>query len=1011
MSLDGFFAALDSLGRSLQDFCNVTPTSLCRLHTCEDRDILVADTAAMVSLIELAGSLRLTGSEEYEEVCQVLCSCLRTPLSREGHALQVVFCCDPERAHRDIVRAMAPLHVTARHLELDLERVLDDWEEDLSRYCASERTLLAFWTKPSILSRAEYTKALAENRRLRQPLAKSREAQGLHVAIARMRDVHRSQVRDLVDKLGSVRLRARVLEAHEAVAALRLLNAPKSTAPTWRPCLPGDPLPLRVPLPGSRRNEATSYLPPTIARQVWPCEARVHEGRLVEVDGFLYAPLYLSLPPQTLLPFASLFRSLLNEGLPWRASILLSGDGMKGQALKSVAASILSFASPVNRMLQQSFQSLQNLVLQGETTVGLQMSLVTWVNLDECESRVQARRTVSQRAARLASAVQSWGACDTSAQCGDALELYAATLPAMAPSQPVPKAIAPLSDAVRLLPLFRPCSPWTATEVPLRTSDGKFMPMSLFHSSMASWNEICFAGMGAGKSFFLNTLNFFFVLRPGQTRLPWLTVIDIGPSCAGVIELIRAALPRHKRHLAVFTRLRNVREAAINPFDTPLGCDAPLPNHAGFLVNLLALLCTPLNETAPADGVTDMLREALDAVYRKLAPQGARPRRFDPFLEPGLTRWLDEHHIRHDAVTTWWDIVAELFRAGNIPLAVQAQRHAVPLLTDVLVELNDPLIRDRFRTITLHGSAESVPEACVRHLTTALREYPILAAPTRFALGAAQIVGLDLSEVTPRGGAAAERQSGIMYLLARFVGAAHFFNSVADLDHVPPLYRPYHRPRFENLVADPKRLCYDEFHRASCADLNNPLSRQILADLTTASREARKQNLSIGLYSQQLGDFPSVLVDLATSIYVLGSGTAQEARDIAARFGLNQAALHALRHITRPTRAGAGLIALFRTSSGESIHYLTCTVGAYARWAFSTTAEDMRVRSRLYASLGCARALEVLRRAYPDGSIKDELERRREALEARPGEAPVDILEQIVAELEEQAAGIKREGA
>ena len=99
----------------------------------------------------------------------------------------------------------------------------------------------------------------------------------------------------------------------------------------------------------------------------------------------------------------------------------------------------------------------------------------------------------------------------------------------------------------------------------LRTPDGKLMPMGLFHSLQASWNEICFAGMGSGKSFFLNTLNFFFVVRPGQTRLPWLTVIDIGPSCAGVIELVRQSLPPEKRHLAVFARLRNVREAAINP--------------------------------------------------------------------------------------------------------------------------------------------------------------------------------------------------------------------------------------------------------------------------------------------------------------------------------------------------------------------------------------------------------------------------------------------------------------
>lgn len=192
--------------------------------------------------------------------------------------------------------------------------------------------------------------------------------------------------------------------------------------------------------------------------------------------------------------------------------------------------------------------------------------------------------------------------------------------------------------------------------------------------------------------------------------------------------------------------------------------------------------------------------------------------------------------------------------------------------------------------------------------------------------------------------------------------------------------------------------------------MSNPLSRQILSDLTTASREARKQNLSICLYSQQLGDFPSVLVDLATNIYALGAGNAREAADIAARFGLNAAAREALRSITRPTRAGAGFVALFRTSLGESIQYLTCTAGSYARWAFTTTAEDMRVRNRLYERLGPARALACLTRRYPAGSIKEELERRRQEMEVAAGEKARDVTELIIEELELEADARAEQG-
>ena len=282
-----------------------------------------------------------------------------------------------------------------------------------------------------------------------------------------------------------------------------------------------------------------------------PCGVTVLGGRYLLADDRIYAPFVMSLPPQTMRPFNALFRSLLAESLPWRASVLLTGDGLSGQSLRLTAASILSFLSASNRMYRKSMRELQALAQNGEPSVLFQMCFVTWTDRlayppgEEGLSR--ALSALSRRQARLMTAVQSWGSSDTSAFTGDPLSLYAATLPAMSCSSPAPKACAPLDDAVRLLPFARPCSPWKNCDLPLRTSDGRFMPLALLSPGMASWNEICFAGMGAGKSFFLNTLNFFFILRPGQVKLPWLTVIDIGMSSSGVISLIRAALPPEKR--------------------------------------------------------------------------------------------------------------------------------------------------------------------------------------------------------------------------------------------------------------------------------------------------------------------------------------------------------------------------------------------------------------------------------------------------------------------------------
>ena len=156
---DGFFATLDRFILAVRDFFGITPTSLCPLHTCDELSdepgdgqgdkagdgfgILVADNAAMVTLVELEGSLRLVGPEEYEAVCEGLSQTLATPLSREGHALQMVFSCDPEEGRERVRRALAPHRTSAKNLDLALLKVLDDWEGTLGRYCASEQAFLA----------------------------------------------------------------------------------------------------------------------------------------------------------------------------------------------------------------------------------------------------------------------------------------------------------------------------------------------------------------------------------------------------------------------------------------------------------------------------------------------------------------------------------------------------------------------------------------------------------------------------------------------------------------------------------------------------------------------------------------------------------------------------------------------------------------------------------------------------------------------------------------------------
>ncbi len=66
-----------------------------------------------------------------------------------------------------------------------------------------------------------------------------------------------------------------------------------------------------------------------------------------------------------------------------------------------------------------------------------------------------------------------------------------------------------------------------------------------------------------------------------------------------------------------------------------------------------------------------------------------------------------------------------------------------------------------------------------------------------------------------------------------------------------------------------------------------------------------------------------------------------------------------------PREGGATFLAQFSTKSGSNTQLLTSTLGPVELWAFSTTAEDARVRNRLYQIMKPAEARRVLAALFP----------------------------------------------
>ncbi|MHB1287484.1 MAG: hypothetical protein ACYCYP_13210, partial [Leptospirales bacterium] len=428
----------------------------------------------------------------------------------------------------------------------------------------------------------------------------------------------------------------------------------------------------------------------------------------------------------------------------------------------------------------------------------------------------------------------------------------------------------------------------------------------------------------------------------------------------------------------------------------PLGYRKPLPAHRAFLANLLTLLATPLGADDPYDGIAGIAGLVVDRAYSSLEDReaNAAPREYAPHIDHVVDQALSEISFPFEKYSKlyWWDVVDGLYDQGKIREAWLAQTHAVPNLKDIPSVASDPAVTSEYRLITPTG--EQAVEYFKRRIQEAIREYPILAGETKFDLGEARVVALDLDAVCPKGPGPAARQTAVMYLLGRYMLVRDFFLDAEEAVLAPDRYKAFHIDRARDLKEDAKRLVFDEFHRTDAAPL---VRTQVLTDI----REGRKRGIQIALFSQSINDFDETMVDLSTSVWILGAATKQAIDRAGKIFGFSESVLSAMGKIGLPSKAGANLIARLVTNRGTFQQFVTNTLGPIELWAFSTTAQDAVLRDELYRLLGPVEARKRLASRFPGGSAREEIERRSQNMKNRgeSGDTDLTVVQQLVEEM------------
>lgn len=987
MKTDSIFNSAERVWRGVENFFQSSVASLCSLETVDGETTLVAGDGSMATVFHLEGAYKVFGDEEFAWSVSNLKSSLGSLFESPGHIIQVVVERDPASVQGEIEKRIRPMRNTASNLGVRIDQILDDKVKSLSKYTASEKIMLVCWTLPTSLPPSSRKEARVDMQKGGAELPSGDGLMRPNRVMKALRHNHSAFVKTLQASLEGAGLLSRILEVHEALHHVAKSVDAHSVGEKWRPRLPGDPFPLRQPDAGVSNEAAAAVMYPSLDWQLCPREAKTTNDFLV-IGERVHCPFVLELAPSQPKPFNVLWRELVKYPFPWRLTMRIGGEGFKIMGLAQLILSVFGWSSSKNKPISSALKDLRKAVDEGdEQDVDFSMCFDTWVDGESDEHIKALHSQVSQ----MKGAVQAWGTCEVRHVTGDPLLPFSATIPAFNPGTPATKAVAPLSEIIELLPFTRPASAWNNGNVLFRTPDGKLFPFDHFSSQQTSWIELGAAPMGGGKSILLNSLNFDFIFKPGLVELPYLGIIDIGFSSNGLITLLKTILPEELKHMVVSEKLRNKLEYAVNPFDTPLGCRQPLEHHMAFLINLLCTFCAPLENDADVPDVVALVRHAIEEAYKDMSKTGAKV--YDEHVDSDVDKAIEHYNLDIDENTTWWEIVDKLFDRGNYHAAMLAQRYAVPQLPEMPTYLSDSRISSQSAyDYTETTTGQHITQFASRKISEAVKDYPIFGGPTKFDLGAARIVSLDLNDVALKGGAVQNRQTGIMYLLAMHVVAGKFSLQPEEVKYIPEKYRAYHAKEIKFIRETPKRLCMDEYHRAMHTQgVNNHLS--------TLVRESRKWRLGIALYSQEIFDFPEDIINFATSIYLLGTGTSQDYLNrLAKLYGLNDTARTNLRSIGKPDERGALFFVIYATAKQQILQQLMLTLGPVALWAFTSTPDDVAVRNELMERLGSEAALPLLAAVYPKG-VQTIVEHRSQKY-ADLGKKR-DVLEDLVTELVE----------
>ena len=419
---------------------------LVAVHSVQDEHTFATGEGALLSLFRVDGLTRVYGRPAGSispELLKRLVAALPSFFQSPGHRLQWTLARDPDWADVEVDAHFAALDAHARRLGMRSDGFTRGAPVDrLKKHFLPERSILALWTEPNILSTSDLEQERKDlNRALEGVTWGPWQVLDPGLGLRGLIPIHEAACETLLEALGPgthrVGLRLVRLGTHEALAAWRQILDPSrgqgGLFDVEHPPLITDPFGPAL---------------PKIARQILPTYTTVGSGETIAAGGLYYRILSMGMGPARLVDFGDLFASLPRD-LPWRYTVTLTADAGSGW-LKSFLAGLLSWSNAINHGITRARARIRKQALLGDPACLMRVLACTWGKTPE---------EAGQNARRLAQRFESWGNTVVEEVFGDPVPDWISLAPGLRPKGNARCHGLNLSDACAFVPVASQASP------------------------------------------------------------------------------------------------------------------------------------------------------------------------------------------------------------------------------------------------------------------------------------------------------------------------------------------------------------------------------------------------------------------------------------------------------------------------------------------------------------------------------------------------------------------------